>query len=161
VDNTVLLDIILIFHSLILLINNNKLNKNTPQLTSKKTLPSVLGARCVYATLAWSLAWPNARTYQLFLQTGGIASNGSQAQGAQFGVLADDPLGQFAERQQQGVPVLRIGLQAIPEGKQGKTAVRFRSKLGNKYQNMYTLKKKSEYNQTRLKKYIKDKENYL
>jgi len=63
VDNTVLLDIILIFHFLILLINNNKLNKNTPQLTSKKTLPTVLGARCVYATLAWSL--DNCHLYSL------------------------------------------------------------------------------------------------
>jgi len=36
----------------------NKINKNTPQLTSKKTLPTVLGARCVYATLArhWIIA---------------------------------------------------------------------------------------------------------
>jgi len=56
--------------------------------------------------------------------------------------------------------VLRIGLQAIPEGKQGKTAVRFRSKLGNQYQNMNTLKQKSENIFLDLeKKIIKDKEN--
>lgn len=37
------------------------------------------------------------KTYQLFLQAGGIASNRAETQSTQFGVLADNPLGQFAE----------------------------------------------------------------
>lgn len=52
------------------------------------------------------------KTYLLLNQRRKIPSDGSQS--GQFRIFADDPLDEFAKRQQEGVPVFRVVLQTVP-----------------------------------------------
>jgi hypothetical protein len=57
--------------------------------------------------------------YLLFPQAGYVPTDGPQS--SEFRILADHPFDEFPERQEQGVPVLRVAFQPVP-GTEGHTS---------------------------------------
>lgn len=59
----------------------------------------------------------------MLLQAGRIALNRALAQRRQFGVFPDYPLDQFTQREQNAIPVVIVGLEAVTVREKIKTSI--------------------------------------